>query len=526
MGRLLRGLGLVGSLALAVPAIADASVPSGFGESTVAAGLAQPTAIAFRPDGGMLVTEKGGAVRLVRGAETVTLTSLTVCTDKSMGLLGVAVDPGFSLNGFIYLYRTRPVGNEGPGCPTEPGRVNEIVRLRLEGDRVAEGPVPIFTGIRTDNGQHNGGTLRIGLDGKLYVSTGDTGVGDFLPGGFTPPGGSTNPFAQILGELPGKVLRIGLDGGIPADNPFVGVAGAREEVFAYGFRNPFRFGVDPVTGHLWLGDVGQNTWEELDIVRAGGNYGWPLCEGTDPPGCDPQGHVPPAFQYEQDVAGSLGASITGGAFAPCGFGDFAGQYFFGDYASDRLYRAVPNVARDGLAAAPAPFGDLAAGPVDIVFGPDGALYYVAIKAGEVRRVAAAGDSCPEPSPPMRPGGSGPSAPAGGVTADRTAPKVRLRVRSPQAIGPLEVFVRVDERATVEVSAKVRVRGRERARRYISARRWVTQGKEVRLRLRLSKRVRASLRRAAGRQPLAARLRLSAADGSGNVAQLARNVRLR
>ena len=251
---------MVGSLALAVPAIADASVPSGFGASTVAAGLVQPTAIAFRPDGGMLVTEKGGALRLVRGSETVTLTSLPVCTDKSMGLLGVAVDPGFSLNGFIYLYRTRPVGNEGPGCPTEPGRVNEIVRLRLEGDRVAEGPVPIFTGIRTDNGQHNGGTLRIGLDGKLYVSTGDTGVGDFLPGGFTPPGGSTNPFAQILGELPGKVLRIGLDGGIPADNPFVGVAGAREEVFAYGFRNPFRFGVDPVTGWLWLGDVGQNTW--------------------------------------------------------------------------------------------------------------------------------------------------------------------------------------------------------------------------------------------------------------------------
>jgi glucose/arabinose dehydrogenase len=271
VGRILGGGALfLVLLVVAWSATAQASgAPAGFTESTVATGLRQPTAIAFLPDGGLLVTEKGGALKLVRAGSVSLLTTLPVCPEVSMGLLGIAVDPGFSANGHVYVYRT--VAGAG-GCGTEAGRFNRVGRLTLSGDAVVDGPVNLPFAVRTDNGQHNGGTLRVGIDGKLYLSTGDTGVGDFKGGGAkTLPGESANPFAQDLTELPGKVLRVNLDGSIPADNPFAGQAGARGEIFAYGFRNPFRFGIDPVTGLLWLGDVGQSTWEELNVIRRGGN---------------------------------------------------------------------------------------------------------------------------------------------------------------------------------------------------------------------------------------------------------------
>jgi glucose/arabinose dehydrogenase len=517
MARALQALWLLFMIAGAVvPSGASATLPAGFSESTLVTGLTQPTAIAFLPDDGMLVAEKGGSLLQVRDGSVAVLANLAVCTDKSMGLLGVAVDPNFSSNGFVYTYRTKPAGNEGPSCPTESGRVNEVVRLRLEGDLAVGGPTAIFTGIRTDNGQHNGGALRVGPDSRLYVSTGDTGLGDFRPGGgTTPPGQSTNPFAQDLGELPGKVLRIGLDGGVPPDNPFVGVPGARPEVFAYGFRNPFRFGFDPATGSLWLGDVGENTWEELDIVHAGGNYGWPQCEGTEPPGCDPPGHVAPVFEYQHDVPGSLGASITGGAFAPCGFGPLAGQYFFADYASDRVYHAVPNLARDGVAEPPATFSDAAEGPVDIVFGPDGALYYVAIKAGRISRVRSTTTACANLPAPLQ-NVKVPSLPAGGVGVDRTPPRLRIRYRSKQRLGALELSVRLDERATVSVSAKV-LRGRTKLYGYRPLKRRLEAGKTMRLRLRTRSRALSRLRHAGAHHRLVARIVVTAVDGTGNAA---------
>ena len=125
----------------------------------------------------------------------------------------------------------------------------------MSGDTVVPGSLTErLTGIRTDGGNHDGGTLRIGPDQKLYVSVGDTGIGDSGP-----PGASTNPYSQDRGALEGKVLRLELDGLTPAaGNPFIGVAGARPEVYAFGLRNPFRMSFDPQTGRLWVGDVGQS----------------------------------------------------------------------------------------------------------------------------------------------------------------------------------------------------------------------------------------------------------------------------
>src|SRR5262249_33355723 len=160
-----------------------------------------------------------------------------------------------------------------------------------------------------DNGNHNGGVLRIGpVDSKLYVGVGDTGLGDNQGG----PGSSTNPYAQDLNELEGKVLRLNLDGTPPTDNPFFGQVGKRGEIFAYRFRNPFRMSFDDTTGSLWVGDVGDLTVEEIDIATSGGNYAWPHCEGTLPSGCEQPGDIDPIFTYLHSGGTSLGTCLIGG----------------------------------------------------------------------------------------------------------------------------------------------------------------------------------------------------------------------
>jgi glucose/arabinose dehydrogenase len=369
---------------------AHAGTPAaGFTDTLVASGFSQPTAIAFLPDSRMLVTEKGGALKLVNVGATTTLTTIPVCSAAEMGLLGIAIDPNFNTNGFVYLYRSGP--DAGGSCADEIGRFNQVVRVTLSGNTVVPGSLtqlqPGILQMQTDNGGHAAGTLRIGPDNKLYVSTGDTGVGDSGP-----PGAATNPYSQDLNHLEGKVLRLELDGSPAAGNPYIGVAG-RDEIWASGLRNPFRFGFDPTTGSLWLGDVGQDTVEEIDIIVSGGDYAWPHCEGTLPPGCHanvpgPEPIVDPIFEYFQPGQGTpaLGESITGGGFSGPSFGSFAGQYFFGDYIASKIFRAVPNGARDDIVGTPTELVTGASGPVDIVFGPGGSLYYVAINSGEVRVV--------------------------------------------------------------------------------------------------------------------------------------------
>ena len=361
--------------------------PANFNDTVVASGLGSPTAIAFLPGGGgMLVTEKGGALKLVNqtSGAVSTLVSIPVCTDSEMGLLGVAVDPSFTntngnLNGFIYLYRTNP---SATGCASSTGRFNQVVRVTMVNGTVNIASLTVLlSGIQTDNGNHDGGTVRIGPDGKLWVSVGDTGVGDMGN-----PGDSTNPYSQDLNSLNGKLLRLELSGAPAAGNPFVGQPGKRGEIYAYGFRNPFRFDFEPVTGKAWLGDVGQSTREELDVLQSGGNYSWPYCEGTLPAGCQHPGDVAPILDYPRSGTGALGATIIGGDFAPSGFSTFGGDYFFGDYVASKLYRAPLNGARTNLAAYPTDFVTGAGGPTDVQFGPDGALYYVAINTGEVREV--------------------------------------------------------------------------------------------------------------------------------------------
>ena len=251
----------------------------------------------------------------------------------------------------------------------------------------------LLTGIRTDLGNHDGGCLRIGPDGKLYASVGDTGLGDQVA-----PGDSTNPYAQDLNSLNGKILRLNLDGSIPADNPFAGQAGKRGEIFAYGFRNPFRFGFDPVTGSLWAADVGDLTVEEIDIVTSGGNYAWPHCEGTLPTGCEQPGDIDPIFTYLHSGASSLGTCIIGGSFSGASFGALSNAYFFADCTSDQLYYAPLNGARNDIGTPALVIAHDTTNPVidtpaDVVFGPDGALYYIDVggSVGRLGPVVSGGD---------------------------------------------------------------------------------------------------------------------------------------
>lgn len=395
----MRRLALVLSFLVFVPTAHAGTPVTGFTDTLVAGGFAAPTAMAFLPDGSILVTEKGSggtstagsaALKMISGGTVITVTTIPVCTNSEMGLLGVAVDPNFNSNGFVYLYRTAP--DTGNSCADSVGRYNGVVRITLSGGAYVPGSLtqlqPGVLQMRTDGGNHDGGGLRIGPDNKLYVSVGDTGIGD---GG--PPGSSTNPYSQDINALEGKVLRLELNGAPASGNPYIGVSG-RDEVFASGLRNPYRFGFDPQTGSLWLGDVGQSTVEELDIIQSGGDYAWPVCEGTLPAGCEasvpgPEPVIDPIFQYYQPGQGTpaLGRTITGGAFAGGSWGSFAGQYFFGDYISSNIYRAVPTATRDGVVGTPTTFITGANGPVDIVFSPGGgAMYYVAINTGEVRVV--------------------------------------------------------------------------------------------------------------------------------------------
>jgi glucose/arabinose dehydrogenase len=408
-------LGLALSLvALAGPAAAGTPA-AGFTDTLFASGFSFPTGIAFLPDGRLIVIEKGGfsgamnaAVKLFdpSGPSTTTLGTIPVCAGGEMGLLGVAIDPNFAVNGFIYLYRTESgPTNTAVECSTATGRSNEVVRVTMSGGTIGS-LTTLLTGIRTDGSNHNGGAVRYNpADGKLYVAVGDTGTGD----NFGCPGDPTNPYSRNDNALEGKVLRLNLDGTIPADNPFFGQAGKRGEIFALGFRNPFRINFDALTGNLWIADVGDLAYEEIDVVAAGNlsgpDFGWPDCEGTEPAGCPIAGTVGPIFTYSHPSGdpmcpplpgGSLGNSITGGSFAGAAFGALTGSYVFGDFASSNVYLAAVNGTRDDIVGSPATLSTAAQGPVDFATGADGAVYYVAINGGSVRRLAAV------PPPPEQP----------------------------------------------------------------------------------------------------------------------------
>ena len=251
------------------------------------------------------------------------------------GLLGLAFHPNYASNGFFYVNYTNGQGNIA------------VARYQSSppGGNVADvgsGTV-LLTIPHPGQSNHNGGQIRFGPDGFLYIATGDGGGG-----------GDPANNGQNLNSLLGKILRIDVDSGspygIPPTNPFVNAAGA-DEIWSYGLRNPWRFAFDRQTGDMFIADVGQGDWEEIDFepVGTGGrNYGWRRMEGTHcyPPGssCNPASLVLPIVEYPHNLQGTfIGCSVTGGfRYRGSDVAAHVGTYFFGDFCTGRIWGATPN----------------------------------------------------------------------------------------------------------------------------------------------------------------------------------------
>jgi glucose/arabinose dehydrogenase len=340
-----------------------ATLPAGFVETQFGSNLGgSPTTMAFAPDGRLFVCLQGGQLRVIKnGALLATpFVSLSVNSSGERGLLGIAFDPNFAANQFVYLYYT---------TSTAPIH-NRISRFIANGDVAVPGSETILVDLENlSAGNHNGGAIHFGPDGKLYAAVGENAV-------------ASN--AQTLNNRLGKILRLNSDGTIPADNPFFNTAtGANRAIWALGLRNPYTFGFQPGTGRMFLNDVGQGAWEEINDGIAGSNYGWPNCEG----GCDQPDFRNPIFQYGHGTSPTTGCAIVGAAFYNPPVNQFPssylGKFFFADLCSGWI--RVFDPASGGASA----FATGVSNPVDLHVGPDGCLYYLAQgNSGQVFRVSA------------------------------------------------------------------------------------------------------------------------------------------
>ena len=339
---------------------AAATLPAGFTETQIASGLSRPTAMQFAPDGRLFVCLQGGQLRVIKNNALLPTPFLTVNTDSTgeRGLLGIAFDPNFAQNQFVYVYYT----------VTTPAIHNRVSRFTANGDvAMSNSELPILD-LENLSGatNHNGGAIHFGLDGKLYVAVGEN---------------ANPPNSQTLANRLGKMLRINADGSIPTDNPFYNTAsGVNRAIWALGLRNPFTFAVQPSTGRLFINDVGQSTFEEINDGIAGSNYGWPNTEG---PTTNPNFRGP-LFFYGRSPSDTGGCAIAGGTFYNPTVVQFPasylGKYFFADLCSGWIRVLDPsNNTATGFATG-------ISSPVDLKVAADGSLYYLSIGSASVFRV--------------------------------------------------------------------------------------------------------------------------------------------
>ncbi len=345
--------------------------------SPVLTGFKNVTDLQFPPgeSGRAVVLEKRGVATWVELATDTRRELLTVDvrTNSELGLLGLAFHPKYAENHRIYT-NTNPSGGELRTTITE---------WTVDQQSGKAGSPRVLLEIAQPYSNHDGGQLAFGPDGYLYIGMGDGGSA-----------GDPQGHGQDRSTLLGAMLRIdvdradpGLAYAVPQDNPFVGTEGVRPEIWAYGLRNPWRYSFDP-KGRLLVADVGQNLWEEVDVVARGDNLGWNVREGRScfepETGCATAGMVDPLFVYGHDE----GASITGGyvSLSP-GLPALQGWWIFGDFASGRLWaldargalvpgQDAPVVSLGRWDLNPATFGRAADGTVYVVDFPSGTLYRI------------------------------------------------------------------------------------------------------------------------------------------------------
>ena len=370
-----------------------ATLPTGFTEAAVATGLSNATAMEVAPNGDIWVLEQGGGLKRFRAGSTAadvvaSLSNVGLRSEGERGLLGIAFDPNYANNKFVYLYYTssdapnphnrvsRFTVNDANAADysfvdttADPATYDEVEFLNLD-------PLSSAT-------NHNGGAIHFGPDGKLYVAVGDNANG---------------ANSQTISNRLGKVLRINADGSIPSDNPtsIAGITGAttgaNRAIWAAGLRNPFTFTFQPGTGTMFINDVGQNTWEEINVGGSGRNFGWATTEGDFTQSSFPN-FTRPRYTYVHGSGTLEGFAITGGAFYnpatnqfPAGY---AGDYFFADFVNNWIN--VMNADGTGVRR----FATDATGTVDLHVTDDGSLLYLSRGSNQVFRVTFTASEAPE-----------------------------------------------------------------------------------------------------------------------------------
>ncbi len=399
-----------------------------FDAETIVEGLSEPTDIAVLPDGRKVVIQRLGDVAIILsdGSQADAHVDVNTGGQAEQGLLGVVADPNFATNHYLYFYVS--IGDEIENR-------HKVERFTLSDRNTLEGLTVIVDQGLLGPANHDGGGLIID-DDYLYISVGDTGHNA------SPP---NNHLGTCLNSANGKILRVNLDGSTPPENPLVGldsVTGCSAwdqpleplppdgRIFAWGLRNPFRFWVDPMTGLLWIGDVGEGTREEVSVGEGGVHYGWPFREGTveyneawmpanacmgvtPATECVPVVHDYPHEDNNNCVIGGL-------ILDACGWPDvWKSRYVFGDHDSGRIWTLDVNAGRNGIVQGSLqPFGEPdGSGIAAFRMGPDHALYMVEDKAGTVQRITpkqTTNENCP--MLPAGSGGSGGSA-TGGSTGN-------------------------------------------------------------------------------------------------------------
>jgi uncharacterized repeat protein (TIGR01451 family) len=351
-------------------------LPAGFAQTQLAHGLSKPVVIAFPPGGDVWIGEEGGTILdyhngAIQPTPVVTLPNVyfPVNGGTEDGLLGIAFDPNFATNGFVYISYTVAITTGGV-----TSGYARLSRFTASGGTISPATEKMFyQGSQIQAAHHPGNDLKVGPDGKLWWSVGenDPALGN----------------AQSLDNIYGKILRFNLDGSVPTDNPFVHVPSAVPGIYAYGLRNPFRFTFLP-GGQAMTQDTGSSFWEELDTIQPGGNYGWPYVEGN----CFSCGSLNPAYAYGHypvDGAASAIAAYSGTTFPSA----YDNVVFYGDYNKTTI-DAVTFAPGYRTPVSDTTFATGAGTIADLVEGPDGNLYYVSVFEGTFTEISA-----PGPFPP-------------------------------------------------------------------------------------------------------------------------------
>lgn len=336
------------------------NLPPGFSQVMVANGISNPTVMAFAPDGRIFVAQQTGQVRVIKNGALLSqpFVSLSVHSSGERGLLGIAFDPNFNSNRYVYLYYT-----------ISSGAYNRISRFTANGDVAVSGSEQVILNLDPLSGatNHNGGNMQFGPDGKLYVGIGEN---------------ADAALAQTMDTYHGKLLRINADGSVPPGNPFTSGSNQRQRIWAYGLRNPYTIAFQPGTGKLFVNDVGGNTWEEINDATSGGkNFGWPYAEGGN------SNYSNPVYAYGHGSSVGTGCAITGGTFFNPSTTNYPstyiGRYFYMDFCNnwiDMLTISGSSVSRSNFAS------NIAGSSLSLVTGTDGNLYFLSRNNSAVYKI--------------------------------------------------------------------------------------------------------------------------------------------